>query len=300
MTRGVGALLLVLVIQCGLVAVVFWPQQIDRVDTAQQVLTPFPTTSVDELRIGDEFDNEAVLIKSGEQWLLPELEDLPADPAKIQSVLKALQIAPGSWPIAHSAAARQRFQVAEYYYQRRITLLSGGTKLGTIYLGTSPGFQKVHARNASEGEIYSIDLSTFEAPAINSAWLEPRLLQVRAPLRIDADLYNLYFENGKWLSRTGGTPNEKELDALISALKTLQIHGVANEDLQRDLSMVEADLVLNVQSLAGEVTLQLVTLGGKHYIHSSEFPLFFQLGAKDYERLAGVDAGLIAGERRGE
>jgi hypothetical protein len=299
-TRGVTLLLLVLVIQCGLVAVVFWPQHVETVESAHEVLTPFPVTSVDELRIGDEFDNEAVLVKSGERWLLPELENLPADPAKVEAALQALQIAPDSWPIAQSAAARQRFQVADYYYQRRITLLSGGKKLGTVYLGTSPGFQKVHARNANEGDIYSIALSTFDVPAINSAWLEPRLLQVRAPLRIDADLYNLYFENGKWLSRTGGTPDGKELDALIAALKDLQVDGVANEDLQRDLSTVEADLVLDVQSLAGEVTLQLVTLGGKHYIQSSEFPLFFQLNARDYKRLAGVDAGLVAGETPGE
>ena len=74
---------------------------------------------------------------------------------------------------------------------------------------------------------------------------------------------------------------------------------MANEDLQRDLSTVEADLVLNVQSLAGDVTLQLLTLRGKHYIHSSEFPLFFLLNAKDYERLASVDALLLSGETRG-
>jgi hypothetical protein len=299
-TRGVATLLLVLVIQCGLVAVVFWPHSIAVNGSAQEVLTPFSTAEVDELRIGDEFDNEAILVKSGDQWLLPDMENLPADAGKVEEVLKALQIAPGSWPIAHSSAARQRFQVADYYYQRRITLLSGGTKLGTVYLGTSPGFQKVHARNESGNAIFSIALSNFDVPAVNAAWLEPRLLQVRAPLRIDADLYNLYLENGKWLSRTGGTPDEKELEALITALRTLRVDGVASEDTQRDLSMAEADLVLTLQSLTGEVTLQVVTQGGKHYIHSSEFPLFFELNAKTYERLAGVDASLIAGETRGE
>jgi len=118
------------------------------------------------------------------------------------------------------------------------------------------------------------------------------------PLRIDADLYNLYLENGVWRSATGGTPDEKELEALISALKTLQVDGVADEDLQRDLAETEADLALKVQSLAGEVQLELITLNDAHFIHSSEFALFFKLSALDYDRLMGIDAGRVSGESK--
>ncbi|MEZ5502158.1 MAG: DUF4340 domain-containing protein [Halioglobus sp.] len=297
MSRSVSVLLLVLLIQCALVAVVFWPEQVPAGASELQSLAPFSDAEVDELRIGDEYDNEALLVRSGKQWLLPDLENLPADPARVENLLRGITATPGSWPIAHSPAARQRFQVADYYYQRRLVLLSGGKKLGTIYLGTSPGFRKVHARNADQDAVYSVTLNTFETPAINSHWLDPRLLQVRAPLRIDADLYNLRLEDGHWISATGGTPDEGELEALITALRTLQVQGVADEDLQRDLGDAEADLVLRVQSLAGEVTLQLVSQGDKHYIHSSEFPLFFKLGASDFERLTGIDARRIAGEQ---
>ncbi|MEZ5570469.1 MAG: DUF4340 domain-containing protein [Halioglobus sp.] len=300
MSRAITVLLLLMLIQCGLVAVVFWPQDQRAGETAPQTLIPFATATVDELRIGDDYDNEAVLVKSGEQWLLPDLENLPADPEKVKAVLEAIQLQPGNWPIARSSAARQRFQVADYYYQRKLTLLADGEKLGTLYLGTSPGFRKVHARNEQEATIYSIPLNTFELPAVSDAWLEPRLLQLRTPLRIDADLYNLYLEDGHWLSRTGGTPDEQELETLLATLKSLKVEGVADEDLQRELSDAEADLVLNIQSLAGEVTLELVSLNGGHYIHSSEFPLFFKLNRGDYERLAGIDVSLIAGDTRSE
>src|SRR5690606_2141252 len=141
-----------------------------------------------------------------------------------------------NWPVAHSSAARQRFQVADYYYQKRLTLLSNGEILGTIFLGTSPGFRKVHARNEQQDAIHSIAFNTFEAPAVNNGWLDTRLLQVRAPLRIDTDLYNLYFEDGRWMSATGGTPDEAQVNTLLSVLKDLQVDGVAGEDLQRELS----------------------------------------------------------------
>lgn len=298
MTRGIILLLLVLAIQCGLVATVFWPPPVETAGSVPAALLPFAVAQVDELRIGDEFDNEAVLLKSGKRWLLPELQNLPADPDKVETVLQALDIAPDSWPIAHTTSARQRFQVADYYFQRRLTLLSGGKARGTLYLGTSPGFQKVHARNAAADAIFSVALSTFEVPATNGAWLDPRLLQVRAPVAVDAELYNLYLQDGQWLSRTGGTPDPKALEALLMALKTLRVDGVASEDLQRDLAAIEADLVVNVQSLAGAVTLQLVTLDGRHYIQSSEFPLVFQLNPASYERLAAINAAALSGETR--
>jgi hypothetical protein len=292
----VAVLLLILLVQCGIMAAVFWPRQIPENTPTAQSLAPFPDEAIDEVHIGDEFDNEVVLVKSGKQWLLPELEHLPADPDKVDTLLQSIVHQPGSWPIARSPAARQRFQVADYFYQKRLTLLSAGKELGTIYLGTSPVFRKVHARNESQDAIYSITLDAAEASALSADWLEPGLLQVRTPLRIDADLYNLSFENGVWRSATGGTPDEQALAALISGLKGLQIDGVAEEELQRELSAVEADLVLKIQGLAGEVTLELLTLNNNYYIHSSEYSLFFKLSAYDFDRLTGIDFRLISGE----
>ena len=295
MNRWGKALLVLLLMQCAVVAAVFWP------DTSQnryekQTFAPFPVNAIDELRIGDEYDNEVVLKRLGDKWLLPNMENLPANTDKIEKLLQQITTQSGNWPIADSPAARQRFQVADYYYQKRLSLFSGGKKLGTIYLGTSPGYRKIHARNDKQDAIYSITLDPTGATVVENDWIDSRLLQVRAPLRIDTDLYNLYFENGSWLSATGGTPDVQELERLISALKNLQVEGLADEDLQRELSATEADLVLNIQSLAGDVTLKLVSLAGNHYIHSSEFPLFFKCSAYDFNQLTDVDAGLISGE----
>jgi len=294
--RSVVVLLLVLLIQCGITAVVFWSRQVPMSTPTEQALAPFSDSAIDEVRIGDEFDNEVILVRSGKQWLLPELQHVPADLAKVDALLHSIIHQAGSWPIARSPAAQQRFQVAEYYYQKRVTLWSQGEQLGTIYLGTSPGFRKVHARNESQDAIYSITLDALQSSALSADWLDAGLLQVRTPLRIDADLYSLYFENGVWRSGTGGTPDERELEALISALKKLQVDGVADGDLPRELSAVEADLILKIQGLEGEVSLELLTLNDNYFIHSSEYPLFFKLSAYDFDRLMGIDVRLISGE----
>jgi hypothetical protein len=40
----------------------------------------------------------------------------------------------------------------------------------------------------------------------------------------------------------------------------------------------------------------LLTLNGEHFIHSSEYPLYFKLSALDFDRLTGIDASLVSGE----
>jgi hypothetical protein len=215
----------------------------------------------------------------------------------VEKLLKAIEGDAWDWPVARTSAASQRFQVADYYYQRRITLLGDDEVLGRIYLGTSPGFRKVHARNGERDEIYSIAFNIFDAPAISSAWVEPDLLQVRAPLRIDADSYSVRFENGQWRSGTGATPDPGELQALITALRNLQVDGVAAYDMQRELSLAEATLELTIHSLTGETRLELFLQDNQHYIHSSEYSLFFKIGAYHYDQLTGIDLDLISGER---
>mgnify|MGYP000105184428 CR=1 FL=1 len=90
-----------------------------------------------------------------------------------------------------------------------------------------------------------------------------------------------------------------ELKGLISTLKSLQIDGVAGEELQHELSTVEPDLVMAIQSLTGDVTLKLITVDNGHFIYSSEYPIFFTLSAYDFDRLTAVDPRLISGERGG-
>ena len=299
MNRNISSLLLILLIQCVLVAAVYWPQA-RKHENALEAMAPFERNRVTELYVGDEFDNETVLKKVGDRWLLPELEGLPADAAMVDKLLDAITNSDSNWPIADSVAARQRFRVASYHYRRRIILLAGEQELGTFLLGTSPGFGKIYARNQSQVAIYSIPFNAHDAPGTSGRWLDRKLLQTRAPVRIAADTYSLRLEGDRWLSGLGQTPDERELQALLAGLRSLQIDGLASEDDQRDLAEAEADMVFTIDSLAGTVTLEFFRMGERYFIHSSEYPLFFSLSAYDYDRLAGIDDRLISAAESGQ
>lgn len=294
MSRGVAGLLLLLVLQGVLTFSLFQPDTPGNAAESPTRMLDFAAMSANQIRISDGMDNEVVLQHDGKAWLLPELNNMPAAGERVAALLAALD-SNGLWPVADSPAARQRFQVADYLYQRRLELLADGALQATVYLGTSPGFRKVYARNALQGAIYSIPFSNYAAPVTSGAWLDSGLLRVRSPLRIVSDGYSLNYTDGQWLAGTGATPDPRELQALLDALRNLQINGVADEDEQRELSAAEADWVISVDALAGSATLSLFERAGKHYIHSSVHPHIFTLSAYDYARLTDIDLRLISG-----
>ena len=237
MNRHTVPLVLILIIQCGMVAVLYWPQPIPSDAEEVESLLPFDPDEIDEVYVGDSQGNEAVLLRMSDQWILPDLAGMPIDREMIDKLRSSISNRAGEWPIATTAASRQRFQVAAYLYQRRLTLIGGGELLATIYLGTSPGFRKVHARNDAQDAIYSIPYNNYEAPTEAGAWLDKTLLQIAEPLKIRTGEYTVSNEDTGWASSHGDQPDERELAALLLGLRSLQVDGIADEDMQRTLAI---------------------------------------------------------------
>ena len=68
--------------------------------------------------------------------------------------------------------------------------------------------------------------------------------------------------------------------------------------LYPNMTVAEYLAYMTVQSLGGDSTLALYTLGNRQFIKSSEDPWFFILRQGDYRRLTAIDIGLISGETR--
>jgi hypothetical protein len=294
--RAIPGLLLVLLIQLALVAVVYRAGLNPVQTTTDPGSTALDRSRVDALIISGSGGGQARLKKSGERWLLPTLHNLPADAGKVDKLMKAL-LGPGNdWPVARSTAARQRFEVADYLFRRRIEFLAGDDTLQTVYLGTSPGFRKVHSRVEGRDDIRSLAFNVHDAPTTDSDWIDPRLLQVRTPMRIDADAYSVQREGGEWQSGAGFAPEPRELQALLTALRTLHVEGVADAALVADLEDAEAALVLDIDSLSGRIQLSLFQQDDHYFIRSSEFPVMFSISAYDFDRLTGIDFLLMSGQ----
>ena len=229
--------------------------------------------------------------------MLPELHNLPADSAHIQELIDTLTLRPGGFAVAESAAARQRFRVASYHYRRQLTFLGKGEVLATIYLGRSPAYRAVYARNDRYPAIYRLQYNNHDAPATPDAWLDPGLLALDAPRAINIDGLQLRRDpQDQWHSAAGNTPQARELAALLEALATLTVRGLADEDAQRSLAESgRAARSIRTEHNGRSILLELFRDGERYYAHDSRYPPFFSLSRRQYQRLMGIDKALLSG-----
>ena len=180
MNQRIGVLAGILVVQL-LLVLAFKFSGSSSAD-AEQAWLEFDIGSVDQFVISDSAQS-VTLSKHDEGWMI---EDLPADLSKVEGILGKMAALDAPWPVATSSESAARFEVQENNFQRRVRLLAGTTTVADMLLGTSPGYQRVHARQTDGSEIYSVALSNYELPTTLDGWLDKALLAAStAPSRIE-------------------------------------------------------------------------------------------------------------------
>jgi hypothetical protein len=144
----------------------------------QGKLLPIDAERVDTLVIEGRAGESVLLRKTDGHWTLPDHFGAPADSRKIKELLDTLTGIERSWPVAETAEARRRFKVGNNDFERRLRFKTDGEELAVLYLGTSPGFRKIHARLDGEDQVFDIPFSTYQAGTKNSDWLDKQQLWV--------------------------------------------------------------------------------------------------------------------------
>ncbi len=178
MEKWIRNLGMLLAAQCLLAVVLFFsgPDLVAvRPDTP---LLDIGDVEVDRLVIEGDGGKQVLLQKTAAGWQLPHHHEFPANTAKIEGLLRRLKNLKHGMPVATSDSAIDRFKVAKDGFERRITLGKGGDDLATVFLGTSPGVRRVHARTAKDEAVFSVDLATHEAPFEAEAWENKEILHI--------------------------------------------------------------------------------------------------------------------------
>ncbi len=228
MNTRLGLLGGLLAVQAVIVAALLAVGSTGRGEAAEGLL-PFDPAQAVSLNIATD-DEEVALSRGDDGWNLGG--GLPADDGKVGEVLEKLAKASAAWPVATSTATAERFEVTEDSFQRRLTIGSEDGETATLFLGSSPGYRRVHARAAGADEVYSIDFSNYEAPADPGQWLDRTLLrpdgEVAAVSR-DEGWRLTSGEEGEWLV-DGAVADEEAADQLIGRFEDLNVLGIAGND----------------------------------------------------------------------
>jgi hypothetical protein len=193
--------------------------------------------------------------------------------------------------VATSAGAAGRFQVSEDSFQRRIVLSSNGEVLAEFYLGTSPGYQQVHARRAGSDDIYSVGLSNYQVPAEPGEWLDKTLLQSQGEIEAVVRDGAWSVERGEegWLVN-GGAADQGAVEQLVERLEQLRVTGLA----EAPATDAGPRAILTVTDQQGSYRLAIYgdDTGSVHTITSERRDGAFTLPAYVVDRLV-LDAGAL-------
>lgn len=113
------------------------------------------------------------LERSDSGW---KVEDSPAATDKVSDLLERLARLDSAWPVGTTGEARERFAVTEDGYRKKLSLERGEEEPLVLFLGTSPGFKRLHARRADDDAVFSIPLSDFDIPVAADDWIDKALL----------------------------------------------------------------------------------------------------------------------------
>ncbi|MBX2879717.1 MAG: DUF4340 domain-containing protein [Granulosicoccus sp.] len=215
--------------QLGLAVVLGLTQQRADFNSGQQLFA-LEEGDINSVTIGDP-EETIELIKRNDKWVLNGNDSLPADSARLNTLLDSLINLKVGLPVASSANSREQLEVADDNYQRKLVINNDtGT---TFLLGTSPGLRKAHLRRDGSDEIYSASLPVSSIPASIDNWLDKSLLALKNISRLSTDSITFEStgtgEDKSWKildhSDPGKSLDTKKLTTLVSALESLSVTG---------------------------------------------------------------------------
>ncbi len=280
-------LTILLVLQVLLMIGVFAYQQNSREQVNSQPLLGIKTTDVDRLVIQDA-NNKVTLQKTGDEWQLPELHQLPVDRQKLDEILQKLDGTTLTWPVTNTASSHERFEVAGTKFQRRLELFHGDSKKADIWLGTSPGFKKNHLRREGEDQVYAVELTAFEFAVEAKDWLQKDLLAVKDPSMIKAADYEIRKTDNSWSfvaanqDASADKVNATKATQLTTAFSNLQVQEVAAQVPQGETTKTI------LKSAAGEFEYEFIEADNEYFVKRNDRDMYFKFSQAEFERITTI------------
>lgn len=209
----------------------------------------FDAAVVTQLQV-TEGDNSVALTRGADGW---SVDGYPADADKVKGVLDKFADMRAAWPVATTSAAAERFEVTDDNHQRQLRLLAGDDDVAHVYLGTSPGYRRVHARVAGADDVFSINFSNFELPGQTDEWLARKLLAADGDVTglALADAWQLRQGDEGWLLGDAAA-DQDAASSLAERVQGLSVTGLSS----MDTAAAESKGALTVTDSTGDYTLQ--------------------------------------------
>ncbi|MFO0724586.1 MAG: DUF4340 domain-containing protein [Myxococcota bacterium] len=174
------------------------------------------------------------LVKNGTAWGIEGADGYPVDATKIDTLLKNVEKLKAGAPVVEKESFFKKLEVADDEYQRKVTLTHDGKEI-SFFLGSSPGFKRVHLRKAGEKAVVSVEgLAVWDVGSRAQDWVE------RAYYKIpENDVWAVNLKNSKGALRIEKAPGGEW--AVIGAKASEAPKKSAIDDLVRKVATVNLE-----------------------------------------------------------
>jgi hypothetical protein len=212
---------------------------------------------VETIRVeGPEDDERATLEKAGDGWAVSESAGYPADPTKVDEVLRELFGLEVADLVSTTRNHHVDLKVSEKDFQRKLILEGGGGSV-ELYFGTSGRAGSTHARRAGDDEVYAVrDFSSWKLGSRPDGWVEREYLTVDREQIISVDYVGRFrldrSATGWTLTGADGvaeTAKADEVDKVLDKLETVRLSEVVGPASVHPLSEGAVEVRLGLGSL---------------------------------------------------
>lgn len=223
MKRSINILLGVLVVQFVLFALLTFRDESANNVKQTETLVALNFDKIDKVLIEDGTKKSVELVRKDGKWILPGLFNFPVAANKISETLKKISEEKRSWPLGNTMVAAKQFEVTDEKFERKLSFYEGDKLARTLYLGTSPGFKKVHARVDKEEKTYSLEFNAFDVPTTAQDWADHELNKLERSKISQVKFKDFSFTQSENAFNLDGLTTEEqtnktEVEAMISKI----------------------------------------------------------------------------------
>lgn len=214
----------ILAVQIALSAVVFWPKAAASAGR-EPIFPDLEAGDIVALTITDADGNTVALRQAGEDWVLPDADDYPAEANKITPFREKIVGLTTGRLVTRTDASHKRLQVHPNDFVRRIDFETADGTTHTLYLGSAPSYGTIHFRVDGQSEVYlASDITTYDTNATVSSWINTTYLSITQD---DVTAMTLENGNGTFAFARGGEGDwMMEGLAADEALNDAQVNAV--------------------------------------------------------------------------
>jgi len=283
MKKTIRILGVIFIAQLIIVTALFFPTDEPREEISQQDLFTFSPDKIDKIVI---YGGDKVLVLESEntRWSLPEYYDFPVEENRVSTFIQKLTGFKQGWPVATTAAAAKRFKVSEDDFERKIEIYKGESLLDTLYVGSSPGFRKVHVRKANANNIYDVTFSAFDASIKIADWRDTSLLRLEQTdiIKVSSPDFSLVKEGDVFvlegLDEASPPIAQTTVAGYVQKLTALNTVTVLGREAREAFNQADPLLLLTVKSEKEALEYRLSRSSeGQYVLKRSDLPFYFAL-----------------------